>query len=284
MHRLVLTLSCPDRRGIAHAVTGVIAESGGNITDSAQFHDPGDGDGPGRYFMRTAFEGETDRSAFERAFEAVRQTFSMEAQVHDADRKTRTLILVSRFGHCLNDLLYRHRTGQLPMDLVGVASNHEDWRDRTEAEGVRFEYLPVTKGEKAAQEAQLQALCEATGAELIVLARYMQVLSDGFCRGREGRIVNIHHSFLPSFKGARPYHRAHARGVKLIGATAHYVTPDLDEGPIIEQGTLRVHHGMNAEQLVAAGRDVECQVLARAVALHLEHRVLMNGERTVVFG
>ena len=284
MHRLVLTLSCPDRRGIAHAVTGVIVGAGGNITDSAQFHDPGEDGGPGRFFLRTAFEGEADKGAFAAAFEEVREAFGMDATVHDADHKIRTLILVSRFGHCLNDLLYRHRTGQLPMDLACVASNHEDWRDRTEAEGVRFEHLPMAKGEKAAQEARLEALCEETGAELVVLARYMQVLSDDFCRGREGRIVNIHHSFLPSFKGARPYHRAHARGVKLIGATAHYVTPDLDEGPIIEQGTLRVNHAMSADQLVAAGRDVECQVLARAVGLHLEHRVLMNGERTVVFG
>lgn len=284
MHRLVLTLSCPDRQGISHAVTGVIATVGGNITESAQFHDPGEAGGPGRFFLRTAFEGALDREGFEAAFARTRAAFGMEAAVHNMDRKLRTLILVSRFGHCLNDLLYRDRTGQVPMDLVGVASNHEDWRGRVEAEGVRFAHLPVAKGEKADQEAQLSALCEETGAELIVLARYMQVLSDDFCRGREGRIINIHHSFLPSFKGARPYHRAHARGVKLIGATAHYVTPDLDEGPIIEQGTLRVSHAMSADQLVAAGRDVECQVLAKAVALHTEHRVLMNGERTVVFG
>ena len=295
-HRLVLTLSCPDRRGIAHAVTGVIAGVGGNITDSAQFHDPGYGPGcgpgdasggaggAGRFFLRTAFEGAADRDAFEAAFAGVASEFGMAAEVHDAGHRPRTLVLVSRFGHCLNDLLHRHATGQLAMDLVGVASNHEDWRARTEAEGVPFHHLPVAKGEKAAQEARLDALCEAAGAELIVLARYMQVLSDGFCRGRAGRIINIHHSFLPGFKGARPYHRAHARGVKLIGATAHYVTPDLDEGPIIEQGTLRVSHAMSPEQLVAAGRDVECQVLARAVALHLDHRVLMNGERTVVFG
>ena len=284
MSRLVLTLSCPDRPGIAHAVTGVIADVGGNITESAQFHDPGEGGGPGRFFLRTAFEGAADRAAFEAAFAGTAARFGMDARVRDAGARTRTLILVSRFGHCLNDLLHRHRTGQLPMDLVSVASNHEDWRGRTEAEGVRFAHLPMAPGGKADQEARLGALCEETGAELIVLARYMQVLSDGFCRGREGRIVNIHHSFLPGFKGARPYHRAHARGVKLIGATAHYVTPDLDEGPIIEQGTLRVSHAMSAERLVAAGRDVECQVLARAVALHLEHRVLMNGERTVVFG
>ena len=286
VRRLVLTLSCPDQRGIAHAVTGVIAAGGGNITESAQFHDPGEGEGegaPGRFFLRTAFEGPQDRGAFEAAFAGVAARFGATHATHDADARPRVLILVSRAGHCLNDLLHRHATRQLPMDLVAVASNHEDWRARTEAEGVRFAHLPMDEG-KPAQEARLAGLCEEAGAELIVLARYMQVLSDGFCRGREGRIINIHHSFLPSFKGARPYHRAHARGVKLIGATAHYVTPDLDEGPIIEQGTLRVDHAMSPERLVAAGRDVECRVLARAVGLHLEHRVLTNGARTVVFG
>ena len=289
MHRLILTLSCPDQPGIAHAVTGVIAAGGGNITESAQFHDPGEGGrgegaGPGRFFLRTAFTGPQDRAAFAAAFAETAARFAMTHAVHDAGERTRTLILVSRSGHCLNDLLYRHASRQLPMDLVGVASNHEDWRARTEAEGVRFDHLPVTKNTKLAQEARLAALCVETGAELIVLARYMQVLSDGFCAGREGRIINIHHAFLPGFKGARPYHRAHARGVKLIGATAHYVTPDLDEGPIIEQGTLRAGHAMSPDRLVAAGQDVECQVLAKAVSLHLEHRVLMNGQRTVVFG
>ena len=280
MASLVLTLSCADRPGIVHEVTGAILAWGGNVTESAQFHDPDTQE----FFMRVAFAGSGTQGGFEDALAPVATRYDARAAVHDADRRMRTLVLVSKTGHCLNDLLYRARIGALPVRLVGVASNHEDWRDRTEAEGLPFTHLPVTKETKPAQEARLLALIEETDAELIVLARYMQVLSDGLSRRLSGRVINIHHAFLPSFKGARPYHRAHARGVKMIGATAHYVTPDLDEGPIIEQGVIRVHHGMSPEQLVAAGRDVEASVLARAVALHAENRVLLNGERTVVFG
>ena len=280
MTRLVLTLACADRPGIVHTVTGAILEWGGNVVESAQFHDPD----TGRFFMRVAFEGAGTRGGFEAALAPLAAGFGGEASVHDAARRMRTLLLVSRTGHCLNDLLYRARIGALPAQLVGVASNHEDWRARTEAEGLPFWHLPISAATKPEQEARLAALIEAERVELVVLARYMQVLSDGLARSLAGRVVNIHHAFLPSFKGARPYHRAHARGVKMIGATAHYVTPDLDEGPIIEQGVIRVHHGMSPEQLVAAGRDVEASVLARAVALHAENRVLLNGERTVVFG
>jgi formyltetrahydrofolate deformylase len=207
----------------------------------------------------------------------------MSWQIHDAAVRMPALILVSKFGHCLNDLLFRHSIGALPIDIPAVVSNHTDFRALVESYGIPFVHLPVTKENKAEQEAHLLRLAEEKGVELVVLARYMQVLSDEVCKALEGRIVNIHHSFLPSFKGAKPYHQAHTRGVKLIGATAHYVTADLDEGPIIEQDVARVGHGLTPDQLVALGRDVECRVLSRAVAWHSEHRVLLNGRRTVVF-
>ena len=280
MTRLVLTLSSADRPGIVHEVSGAILGWGGNIVESAQFHDPD----TGRFFMRVAFEGEGAQAGFDAALAPITARYAAEASVHDAARRMRTLVLVSKTGHCLNDLLYRARIDALPVRLVGVASNHEDWRARTQAEGLPYWHLPVSPEAKPAQETRLAALIEEEDVELVVLARYMQVLSDGLSRALAGRVINIHHAFLPSFKGARPYHRAHARGVKMIGATAHYVTPDLDEGPIIEQDVVRVHHGMSPGELVAAGRGVEAQVLARAVALHAENRVLLNGERTVVFG
>jgi formyltetrahydrofolate deformylase len=207
----------------------------------------------------------------------------MSWQIHDAAVRMPALILVSKFGHCLNDLLFRHSIGALPIDIPAVVSNHTDFQALVESYGIPFVHLPVTKDNKAEQEAHLLRLVEERGVELVVLARYMQVLSDEVCKALEGRIVNIHHSFLPSFKGAKPYHQAHTRGVKLIGATAHYVTADLDEGPIIEQDVARVGHGLTPDQLVALGRDVECRVLSRAVAWHSEHRVLLNGRRTVVF-
>ena len=220
---------------------------------------------------------------FGQGFSPVATAYHMDWSVHDVARRQRVLLMVSKTGHCLNDLLYRWRIGQLPMELVGVASNHEDWRGRVEAEGLPYHHLPVARETKEAQEAELMELVAREGVELIVLARYMQILSDALSRRLEGRVINIHHSFLPSFKGARPYHQAHARGVKIIGATAHYVTPELDEGPIIEQDVERVDHTMAADDLVAAGRDVESRVLARAVRYHLERRILLNGASTVVF-
>jgi formyltetrahydrofolate deformylase len=221
--------------------------------------------------------------SFKRGFMPVATAYDMDFDVIDVSVRPRVIIMVSKTGHCLNDLLYRWQVGQLPMDLVAVVSNHDTWRKRVESEGIRFLHLPVTKDNKAEQEAELEALIEREAVDLVVLARYMQVLSDGLSSRLEGRVINIHHSFLPSFKGARPYHRAHDRGVKLVGATAHYVTPELDEGPIIEQDVIRVHHAMSSEQLVAAGRDVESRVLARAVHYHLERRILINGTKTVVF-
>jgi formyltetrahydrofolate deformylase len=278
---LILTLSCIDRRGIVGAVGSSIAAQEGNIVESAQYFDRASG----RFFMRVHFTA-PDTMTPERFLSGFRPTvlaYDMDAAVTDRDVLQKVLILVSKGGHCLNDLLYRWRTGSLPMDLVGVASNHEDWRTRVEAEGLPFWFLPVTADTKADQESRLLALVEETGTELVILARYMQVLSDALSRRLEGRVINIHHSFLPSFKGARPYHQAHARGVKIIGATAHYVTADLDEGPIIEQDVERVDHTMTPDDLAAAGRDVESRVLARAVRYHLERRILLNGQSTIVF-
>jgi formyltetrahydrofolate deformylase len=207
----------------------------------------------------------------------------MTWQLHDAAARIRTLIMVSRLGHCLNDLLFRWKTGSLPVDVAGVVSNHPDFGELAASYQIPFHHIPVTPQGKAEAESQLLEVIDGTGADLIVLARYMQVLSGEVCKRAEGRMINIHHSFLPSFKGARPYHQAHARGVKLVGATAHYVTPDLDEGPIIEQDVIRVNHALSPERLAEAGRDVEAQVLARAVTWHAEHRILLNDDRTVVF-
>lgn len=278
---LILTISCADRKGIVGAVGASITAQDCNIVESAQFFDAGSGG----FFMRVRLTPPTGHGPeqFSAAFEPVATAYAMDFQVNDVAEKPRVILMVSKTGHCLNDLLYRWQVGQLPMELVAVVSNHETWRKRVEAEGIPFVHLPVTKDNKQEQEAALEALVERERVDLVVLARYMQILSDDLSRRLEGRVINIHHSFLPSFKGARPYHRAHDRGVKLIGATGHYVTAELDEGPIIEQDVIRVDHSMTGDQLVAAGRDVESQVLARAVLYHLERRILINGLKTVVF-
>jgi formyltetrahydrofolate deformylase len=278
----VLTLSCPDRRGIVHGVASFLVVTGCNILDSQQF---GDRD-TGLFFMRVHFAAEepgVTLQSLRAGFEAIAASFRMAWQMYEADARMRMLILVSKAGHCLNDLLFRRRTGALKVDIPAIVSNHPDFAPLAEWHDIPYYHLPVTPDTKPAQEARLLELIEHYEIDLIVLARYMQVLSDDFCKRLEGTIINIHHSFLPSFKGARPYHQAHARGVKLIGATAHYVTAELDEGPIIEQETARVDHSSTPQQLASVGRDVECQVLARAVKWHIEHRVLLNGCRTVVF-
>ncbi len=278
--RFVLTLSCEDRKGIVAAVANSLAAQDGNIVESAQYGDPE----TGRFFMRVAFSAPTTTvESFTRGFAPVATAYQLDWRIHDLAVRPRVMILVSKMGHCLNDLLYRNSIDQLPMELVSVVSNHETLRRRVEADGLPFHHLPVTPDRKEEQENALLAMIEAERIDLVVLARYMQVLSDGMSRALAGRVINIHHSFLPSFKGAKPYHQAFERGVKLIGATAHYVTADLDEGPIIEQDVERVDHSMSAETLIAIGRDVECAVLARAIKFHLEHRVLINGQRTVVF-
>ena len=275
----VLSLSCPDRPGIVHAVSGLLAEHGGNITESQQFGDPG----TGLFFMRVQVELPTPRVALEEDLAALAGRFAMTWRLDEVGRRMRTLVMVSREGHCLADLLHRQRGGRLPVDVVGVVSNHETLRDVARFFGVPFHHVPVTTSAKPAAEARLLALVDELDVELVVLARYMQILSDDLCRALEGRVINIHHSFLPSFKGARPYAQAHDRGVKLIGATAHYVTADLDEGPIIEQDVERVDHSDDVREMVALGEDVERRVLARAVRWHAEHRVLRDGRRTVVF-
>lgn len=281
MADLILTISCPDRKGIVGAVGASITAQDCNIIESAQFFDQKSGG----FFMRVRMTPPQGRGPddFARGFEPVATAYDMTFDVMDMAVKPRVILMVSKTGHCLNDLLYRWQVGQLPMDLVAVVSNHETWRKRVEAEGIDFVHLPVSADNKQEQERELEALIERERVDLVVLARYMQILSDDLSRRLEGRVINIHHSFLPSFKGARPYHRAHDRGVKIVGATAHYVTAELDEGPIIEQDVMRVDHAMSSEQLVAAGRDVESHVLARAVLFHLERRILINGSKTVVF-
>ncbi len=277
----ILTLSCPDRPGLVHAVSGYLVDVNANIVESHQFEDVGER----RFFMRIRFDllGEDHDLASVRAgFAAVAATFDMEWALADPATPTRTLILVSRFGHCLNDLMFRARTGALNIAIPAVVSNHEDLRPLVEAAGIAFHHVPVTAATKPEAEHALFDLVAEHDVDLLVLARYMQVLSNDACSRLAGRAINIHHSFLPAFSGARPYHQAHDRGVKLIGATAHYVTTELDEGPIIEQDIARVDHSMGPDELAAAGRDVEAQVLARAVKWHTEHRVLVNGNRTVV--
>ncbi|MFC6062718.1 formyltetrahydrofolate deformylase [Streptomyces ochraceiscleroticus] len=277
----VLTLSCPDKQGIVHAVSSYLFMTGCNIVDSQQF---GDRD-TGLFFMRVHFRAETavTLEKLRASFAAVGDSFQMDWQIHRGDEKMRVILMVSKFGHCLNDLLFRSRIGALPVEIAAVVSNHTDFAELVASYDIPFHHIAVTKDNKPQAEAQLLELVRAEQVELVVLARYMQVLSDDLCKELSGRIINIHHSFLPSFKGAKPYHQAHARGVKLIGATAHYVTADLDEGPIIEQEVARVGHDVTPDQLVAVGRDVECQALARAVKWHSERRVLLNGSRTVVF-
>ncbi|THA72734.1 formyltetrahydrofolate deformylase [Streptomyces sp. A0958] len=277
----VLTLSCPDKQGIVHAVSSYLFMTGCNIEDSQQF---GDHD-TGLFFMRVHFSAANPVTVdkLRASFAAIGDSFAMDWQIHRSSERMRIVLMVSRFGHCLNDLLFRSRTGALPVEIAAVVSNHPDFAGLVASYDVPFRHIPVTRDNKPQAEAELLELVREENVELVVLARYMQVLSDDLCKQLSGRIINIHHSFLPSFKGAKPYHQAHARGVKLIGATAHYVTADLDEGPIIEQEVERVGHGVTPDQLVALGRDVECQALARAVKWHAERRILLNGRRTVVF-
>ncbi|CAK7207542.1 hypothetical protein SEUCBS139899_010352 [Sporothrix eucalyptigena] len=276
-----LTLSCPDKPGIVHAVTGILAAHNLNVLDLQQFSDR-DSE---TFFMRVHFgPSETESTAFlAEPFDKLAQDFSMKYDIRPVNQKMRILIMVSKIGHCLNDLLFRVKTGQLRADVPIVVSNHPDFKDLVQSYGIEFVHLPVTKDTKAAQEAQILELAAKHNVELIVLARYMQVLSPTLCSAMSGRIINIHHSFLPSFKGAKPYHQAYDRGVKIIGATAHFVTADLDEGPIIEQDVARVDHSMSAKSLVDVGSNVESRVLAAAVVRYAERKVFLNGTKTVVF-
>jgi formyltetrahydrofolate deformylase len=277
--QFVLTLSCPDRLGIVYAVSGFLTRRDANIEDSQQFSEHGSG----RFFMRVEFRTEAARDELAVGFTEIAREFDMDWRLHDRAVKPRVLVMASKQGHCLNDLLYRFRIGALHGEAAAVVSNHPDWADLAASSGVPFHHLPVGAAGRAAQEQQVLDLVQAEDIDVVVLARYMQILSADFCAKLPGRILNIHHSFLPSFKGAKPYHQAHARGVKLIGATCHYVTADLDEGPIIDQEVARVDHAMSPEDLVAAGRDLESTCLARGLAAHLDDRVLINGRTTVVF-
>lgn len=275
----VLTLTCPEQLGIVHAVSGFLLEHGCDIVDNRQFDSE-------RFYMRVhlaARREPVDLATLRASFAKTATVYGMEWQLHAVDERPRVMIMVSRFGHCLNDLLYRWRTGQLGIDIPLIVSNHRDFEPLANTYGIPFEHVPVTRETKAEAEARLLELIERHDIELTVLARYMQVLSDDLCQKLEGRVINIHHSFLPSFKGAKPYHQAFERGVKVVGATAHYVTADLDEGPIIEQEVIRVDHTQDANQLAVIGRDAECLALSRAVQWHVERRVLLNGHRTVVF-
>ncbi|WP_214416026.1 formyltetrahydrofolate deformylase [Sphaerisporangium fuscum] len=282
-HReFLLTLACQDQPGIVHAVSGFLVQQAGNILESQQFDDRLQG----RFFMRVHYDvtgPDASVDEMREAFEPVAREFRMAWRLEDPATPTRTLIMVSKFGHCLNDLLFRWRVGALNIEVPAIVSNHADFAGLAETYGIPFHHVPVTPGTKAEAEARVLELAEEHRIDLVVLARYMQVLSDDMCKRLEGRAINIHHSFLPGFKGARPYHQAHERGVKLIGATAHYVTADLDEGPIIEQDVARADHSLRPDDLAALGRDVEAQVLARAVKWHSERRVQLNGNRTVVF-
>lgn len=279
----VLTLDCPDSPGIVHAVTGVLLEQGFTIAELRQFDDRR----AGHLFMRVhvapaAGATTSGREALRAAFEPVAESFGMRWELRPSGYRRRVLVMVSKFGHCLNDLLFRERTGELPIEIVAVVSNHRDFQRLVEWHGIPFFHVPVTADTKPEAEAQLLALADRFAVELIVLARYMQVLSDALARRMEGRVINIHHSFLPSFKGARPYHQAYQRGVKTVGATAHYVNSELDEGPIIAQQVVDVDHSYGPEDLVAAGRDTECKALSNAVRWHCEGRVILHGSRTVV--
>ena len=274
----ILTLACEDRPGIVSRVSTLIFEAGGNIRDSNQYNDPE----TNHFFMRVAFGVPAD--AGEIVFDALAAEYDMNWLVRETSQRRKVLILVSKFDHCLVDLLYRLRIGEMEMDVTGIISNHpRESFGGLNLGDIPFHHLPVIKGDKAAQEARIWEIFTQTGSELAILARYMQILSDDMSAKFDGRCINIHHSFLPGFKGAKPYHQAHARGVKVIGATAHYVTADLDEGPIIEQGVERISHSDTAEDLVRKGRDIERRVLSRAVGLHLDGRVILNGDKTVVF-
>lgn len=281
MTTYILTVSCRSRRGIVAAIAGCLARLGCAITDSVQYDDIE----TETFFMRISFVSEegVELPAIIHEFGQVENEFGMDARFHDASERMKVLIMVSRFGHCLNDLLYRWKIGALPVDIVGVVSNHLDFQKLVVNHDIPFHHIPVTGDMKDEAEALLLEIVRRSGAELIVLARYMQVLSDAFCRKMAGRIINIHHSFLPSFKGAHPYRQAHRKGVKLIGATAHFVTADLDEGPIIEQDTIRITHAQTEADYVSIGRDVESQTLARALHAYIHRRVFLNGSRTIVF-
>ena len=276
----VVTLFCPDRVGIVHAVTGLLVEHNANITEAAQFNDGS----TGLFFMRVRFDVETPSPAPLRdAFTALAATYNMRWDLHNANERMPTVIMVSKLGHCLNDLLFRYRSLLLPLDIRAIVSNHRDFYQLAASYDIPFHHIPVTAATKERAEDRLREVLAHENVELVVLARYMQVLSARLCNDLSGRAINIHHSFLPSFKGARPYQQAFDRGVKLIGATAHYVTGDLDEGPIIEQDIARADHAMSPAQLTAIGRDTESAVLARAVVWHAERRVLLNGHKTVAF-
>ncbi len=278
----IFKVSCPARRGIVAALTTFLAERGGYISEMSQYDDPESK----TFFTRCRFhlqDGSYALGDLKGEFEEIAAKFSMDWQLIPADEPTKVLIMVSKFDHCLDDLMYRLHKGEINMEIVAIVSNHKDLRPMAEREGIRFVHLPVSKENKTEQENALLDIVHETGAELVVLARYMQILSDNLCAQLSGRAINIHHSFLPGFKGAKPYHQAHKRGVKLIGATSHYVTSDLDEGPIIEQAVQPVDHTYSPEALVAVGRDTETVALAKAVKLHVEHRVFLDGNKTVVF-
>jgi formyltetrahydrofolate deformylase len=280
MTAYILNLSCPDRQGIVHAVSGFLLERKGNIEEAAQYNDHD----TGLFFMRVQFACDAvGQDALRDQLASFATEFDMKWSLHDTTQPMRTVLLVSKEGHCLNDLLFRVKSGLLPLDIRAIISNHREFYQLAASYNVPFHHIPVTAATKAQAEAKQFEIIEAEGAELVVLARYMQILSDDLCKKLSGRAINIHHSFLPSFKGAKPYYQAHDRGVKLIGATAHYVTADLDEGPIIEQDVARVDHSKTVEDFTAQGRDTESQVLARAVKWHSEHRVLLNGHKTVIF-
>lgn len=282
IEELVLNFSCKDRPGIVAAVAGLFSLQGFNIRESSQFEDVREQ----RFFMRSlleSVEGPKRLSDVKTAFLSVAQRYDMDWEVWENNRKTPVLIAVSQWGHCLSSLLNAWKAGSLPVEIVGIVSNHEEMRSLTEWYNLPYHYLPVSAANKVEQEAELLSIYQSSGAELLVLARYMQILSDDLCRRLSGNAINIHHSFLPGFKGAKPYHQAYDRGVKLIGATAHYVTAELDEGPIIEQSVERVSHASTPDDLVQIGRDIEAVTLQRAVKWHCEHRVLLNAQKTVVF-
>jgi formyltetrahydrofolate deformylase len=281
----ILKISCPDRPGIVHAVSQFLFNQTANILDSAQFSDTF----TSRFFMRVHFaktSQELNLNKLQELFKEIGDSFQMDWELFDAASKPKVLIMVSKLGHCLNDLLFRTHSGYLPIEIAGIVSNHQDFQNLAAGYKIPFHYMPLSSANderKHEQEEQLLKLIDQEKIDLVVLARYMQILSPKVCQKLSGKAINIHHSFLPSFKGAKPYWQAHQRGVKLIGATAHYVTTDLDEGPIIEQGVERVDHAMDPDQLAAVGRDVECMALSRAVRWHAEHRILLNGKSTVVF-
>ena len=288
--QFVLTLSCRDTKGIVYAVSGLLFQAGCNIIDSQQFGDLDGEHATGLFFMRVHFEAPAhlaDPAMLDNLFAHTREQYAMDVHFHAVSQRPRVLLMVSQHGHCLNDLLFRWQSGQLAVDIPAIVSNHRTFEDLAGSYDIPFHHLPLKGGSdgatKRAQEQAVEAIIERERIDLVVLARYMQILSPEFCAALKGRAINIHHSFLPSFKGARPYYQAHARGVKLIGATAHYVTADLDEGPIIEQDVERVDHALSAEDFTSVGRDIESRVLARAVRWHVEHRVLLNGHKSVIF-